>query len=59
MGAIKQWQFHDDFVLSNLCKMIINRHLLKIEINDDKINKDKYLTIKNKFIDKMGITEKK
>lgn len=58
MGAIKQWQFHDDFVLSNLCKMIINRHLLKIEINDDKINKDKYLTIKNKFIDKMGITEK-
>lgn len=58
MGAIKQWQFHDDFVLSNLCKMIINRHLLKIEINDDKINKDKYLTIKNKFINKMGITEK-
>lgn len=58
MGAIKQWQFHDDFVLSNLCKMIINRHLLKIELNDDKINKDKYLDLKNKYSKQFGITEK-
>lgn len=58
MGAIKQWQFHDDFVLSNLCKMIINRHLLKIELNDDKINKDKYMDLKNKYSKQFGITEK-
>jgi HD superfamily phosphohydrolase len=33
LGAIKQWQYHDDFVLSSLSKMIINRNLLKIELS--------------------------
>lgn len=58
MGAIKQWQFHDDFVLSNLCKMIINRHLLKIELNDTKINKDKYIDLKNKYSKLFNVSDK-
>ena len=29
VSAMKEWQYHDDFVLSNLCEMIINRNLLK------------------------------
>ncbi|MCH8326766.1 MAG: hypothetical protein IIB83_09465 [Bacteroidetes bacterium] len=41
ISAMKEWQFHDDFVLSNLCQMIINRDLLKIEIKNDQINNDK------------------
>lgn len=32
VSAMKEWQNHDDFVLSNLCKMIINRDLLKVKI---------------------------
>ena len=31
ISAMKQWQHHTDFVLSNLCKMIINRDLLKLK----------------------------
>ncbi|WP_306350098.1 HD domain-containing protein [Flavobacterium sp. '19STA2R22 D10 B1'] len=36
MGAIKGWQFHEDFVLGNLSKMIINRDLLKIKLSSEK-----------------------
>jgi HD superfamily phosphohydrolase len=36
LGAIKEWQFHSDFVLSSLTKMIINRDLLKITLLDTK-----------------------
>jgi HD superfamily phosphohydrolase len=50
MGAIKSWQFHDDFVLQSLCKMILNRDLLKIQMSDDKPNKENLLAIKNKFM---------
>lgn len=35
--AIKQWQFHDDKVLSMLCQMVINRKLLNIKIKSKPI----------------------
>lgn len=50
MSAIKNWQFHEDFVLSSLSKMIINRDLLKIQMMDDKPKKENVLELKNKFI---------
>lgn len=49
MGAIKQWQFCGDFVLRSLCKMILERDLLKIQITEDKPQKDNLLYLKNKF----------
>lgn len=49
MSAIKNWQFHEDFVLSSLSKMIINRDLLKIQMIDDKPKKESLLPYKNKF----------
>lgn len=58
LGAIKQWQFHNDFVLSSLCKMLINRHLLKIEITEDKVDKIKYLELKEKYISEYNLLEK-
>lgn len=58
LGAIKQWQFHNDFVLSSLCKMLINRHLLKIEITEDKVGKIKYLELKEKYISEYNLLEK-
>ena len=58
MGAIKSWQFHDDFVLKSLCRMILNRDLLKIQMTDDKPNKENLLAIKNKYIYLAGISEK-
>ncbi len=38
VSALKNWQFHNDYVLSNLSKMIINRDLLKIKINETKFS---------------------
>lgn len=37
VSAMKEWMNEDDFVLSNLCKMIINRDLLRIKIKNKKI----------------------
>ncbi|TBN06552.1 HD domain-containing protein [Hyunsoonleella flava] len=42
VSAMKLWKTSDDFVLRNLCKMIINRELLKIKIKNKPI-KDKDL----------------
>ncbi|MCL4136238.1 UNVERIFIED_CONTAM: hypothetical protein GTU68_036330, partial [Idotea baltica] len=39
ISAMKEWMNHDDFVLSNLCEMIINRNLLKIKVKNKKIKK--------------------
>ena len=58
LGAIKAWQFHDDFVLQSLCKMILNRDLLKIQMTDDKPNKENLLAIKNKYVSITGISDK-
>ncbi|MBZ9729216.1 HD domain-containing protein [Salegentibacter sp. JZCK2] len=41
ISAMKEWQDHDDFVLSNLCNMIINRELLKVKIKKKKPSLEK------------------
>jgi|SRR5699024_11078609 len=32
LSAMKVWSMEDDFVLSNLCEMLLNRNLLKIKV---------------------------
>jgi hypothetical protein len=48
ISALKNWQFHDDFILSSLSKMIINRDLLKIKVSSEKFPKEELekLTVK-------------
>jgi HD superfamily phosphohydrolase len=58
LGAIKSWQFHSDFVLSSLCKMIINRDLLKIVMLDEKPETIKLEDLKNKLLALYPITDK-
>jgi hypothetical protein len=41
ISAMKEWQDHQDFVLSNLCNMIINRELLKVKIKKKKPSAEK------------------
>ena len=36
ISALKDWQHHDDFILSSLSRMIINRDLSKIKLNSEK-----------------------
>lgn len=38
ISAVKQWQNHDDYVLKQLSRMIINRQLLKVKIKSKAIN---------------------
>ncbi|TYA71892.1 HD domain-containing protein [Seonamhaeicola marinus] len=40
ISAMKAWQYHDDFVLSRLSQMIINRNLLKIKLKKKQIKEN-------------------
>ena len=46
LSALKEWQYVDDYVLSELCKMIINRKLLHIKVKNEAIGETK---LKQKF----------
>lgn len=57
VAAMKSWRNHTDFVLSNLCEMIIDRDLLKIKIKNKPI-KTIDLEIHNKaLVDKYNISK--
>jgi len=58
LGAIKSWQFHSDFVLNSLCKMIINRDLLKIVMLDEKPERIKMENLKSKLVALYPMTDK-
>jgi len=57
ISVIKEWQYHDDFVLSNLCKMIINRNLLKIKLKNKVIKKHSLENRLENMIKKHHITK--
>ncbi|MFP9115657.1 HD domain-containing protein [Flavobacterium sp. RHBU_3] len=58
IGAIKGWQFHSDFVLSELSKMIINRDLPKIRLQSDKASREEVAELRRRASEKLGIPEK-
>lgn len=58
MSAIKNWQFNDDYVLNALCKMIINRDLLKIQMSEEKPNKEKLQELRQRFLEMSPIDAK-
>lgn len=58
MSAIKAWQFHDDFVLSSLSKMLINRDLLKIRMVSEKVENTIVESLKKKWLALHPMTEK-
>ena len=59
VGALKTWQRHDDFILRKLCKMIINRDLLKIKLSSEKFPKEEITALLEKFASskKVSLTE--
>lgn len=42
LSALKEWQYADDFILSELCTMIINRKLLHIKVKKEPISDAKF-----------------
>lgn len=55
LTAIKQWQDHDDFILSTLSKAIINRKLPKIRIEKMPPKRETLEKIKNRVLEKYPI----
>lgn len=51
ISALKNWQFHDDFILSSLSKMIINRDLLKIKVSSEKFPKEELEKLTDKLLE--------
>jgi len=41
ISAMKLWLSHEDFVLSNLCEMLLNRNLLKVKLKKKPIPSDR------------------
>lgn len=49
ISALKSWQNHNDFILSSLSRMIINRDLLKVKLSSEKTSNEQLVKLKNKF----------
>ncbi|MFB9107280.1 HD domain-containing protein [Flavobacterium gyeonganense] len=57
ISALKAWQKHNDFILSTLSKMIINRDLLKIKMSADKIPMEESQAMKEEFAEEHNISQ--
>ena len=58
ISAMKDWMYSEDFVLSNLCEMIINRNLLKVKIKKKRPSREKLEKRSLALQKKYNITEK-
>jgi uncharacterized protein len=57
LSAIKEWVNHSDKILSLLSKMIIERKLLKIEIQNESFDRESFNKIKYDYSKKLGLKE--
>jgi uncharacterized protein len=57
ISALKSWQKQDDFILSTLSKMIINRDLLKIKMSGEKVPTEELQELKEKFAKEHNISQ--
>ena len=57
LAAMKEWVHHEDFVLRNLCQMIINRDLLKIKLKKKQPKQEKLREQLEKMKERYSISE--
>jgi HD superfamily phosphohydrolase len=53
-GAIKLWRSHPDFILSTLCKMLLDRKLFQIRLGTESIRKEQIENIREKVTQTFG-----
>ncbi len=58
MASIKVWKTHSDKILSNLCKMLIDRNLYKIILQKNKFNQEEIDEFKLKIKRKYKLNDK-
>ncbi len=57
LGSIKRWRHHKDKVLSELCKMLLERRLFNIRLSETKSETKELNWLKNKVMDFHGISK--
>ncbi len=57
MMAIKQWQHHEDKVLSTLCACLLNRQLFKIRLQSEPVTTEELVDRRNIIRQKLQVTE--
>jgi uncharacterized protein len=57
MGAIKNWSFHSDTVLSTLCRRLIDRRLLKVKLQAEPFDQDWIAQQRNNICRELGIKD--
>lgn len=55
LSSIKEWVYHEDKILSMLCEMIVDRNLLRIEIQDTKISDEHEMDMMIDFMKASGL----
>ncbi len=54
--CLQQWQHHSDWTLSELCKRLLSRKLLKMQITSKPLPATQLRHMQEEFAEKMGIT---
>ena len=57
MASIKIWEKHEDKTLSTLCKMMLNRNLYKIKLQDKKFTKSEIELVAKEVKSKYKLTD--
>lgn len=57
ISAMKEWQFHSDFVLSSLSKMLLNRDLPRVKLRKTSFEKEKIASRLQQVQQLYGISE--
>ena len=57
ISAMKYWVLEEDFVLRNISEMLLNRDLLKIEMQTETFSEEKITEAKKKVVTKYKISE--
>ncbi|SMO90103.1 hypothetical protein SAMN06265379_11324 [Saccharicrinis carchari] len=55
MSALKVWTNHNDFILSTLAKLIVNRDLFHVEMQKETFDKQRIKQIKNRVKEQMNL----
>ncbi|MBC7000159.1 HD domain-containing protein [Cytophaga sp. FL35] len=57
LSAVKTWKYSGDFVLSELCNMLLNRKLLKVKLKSKPIDGERLKRYTEKIMGRHGLSE--
>ena len=57
LSTIKNWMTHPDKILSLLCRMLVNRRLLKVKLQAEPINERDIETMRDKICSLLNVTQ--